>query len=236
MPRYDLQAVKSAAVGRWSDIIVSVGGIADDFLTTAHTSCPKCGGSTRWRVFQDFAETGGGVCNQCGKFGDGLALIEWATGRPFPLVVASVAEFLGVPAAGQPGGGKRKRKMPAVVGKPGAEPGKRGRKPKAKPDDGDTFNPLAAIEPMPWNPLLVGLWCAKKRLSLPAVEKSGATLCRYKGRFTCVGFPIRDPETAGLIGWTIYEVGGGMLPVWERGNPIPVEWAKTKIIKQREKP
>lgn len=92
----DSTEVKSAAAGRWRDIIASV-GIGGEFLGGEHGPCPKCGGRDRWRVFDDFDATGGAYCNQCGQnLGDGFALIQWWSGCDFPAAVNRVAEYLGV--------------------------------------------------------------------------------------------------------------------------------------------
>lgn len=47
-------------------------------------------------MFPDFKETGGGVCNSCGKFHDGFALLQWINGWSFPEALEEVASKLGV--------------------------------------------------------------------------------------------------------------------------------------------
>ena len=230
MPRYDLTEVKSAAAGYWRSVVTQLGGIDDQFITTAHGPCPKCGGNDRWRVFNDFDQTGGGVCNQCGKFGDGLALVQWLTGKKFPESLSAVADFLGVKpeatARGGSKGGSVGKKKPSTAGKP-----------KARPSDGspaldDKYDPLSAVEIVEWNPLLVRFWCAKKRVSMSAVLRANGSLVRYK-RYMCVGFPVRSAADDELIGWALYEVGGGLLPVFAKGSPVPIEYTKVKILKKR---
>lgn len=104
-PHYDKDAVKSAARGRWGDIIPAVANVGREFFagSQSHGPCPKCGGKDRWR-FTDSEGTGGGggICNQCGKFGDGLAVLGWLNGWTFPETLARVAEQLGVAPGSMP--------------------------------------------------------------------------------------------------------------------------------------
>lgn len=94
----DSQQVKHAAVGRWAEIIPALTGIPADVLDGRHHPCPRCGGTDRFRAFDDFTQTGGVICNQCfaEKNGDGLAAIGWYTGWPFPEVTSRVADYLGL--------------------------------------------------------------------------------------------------------------------------------------------
>ena len=66
--------VKAAARGRWRDILAAHGFNSDE-LDGRHHPCPKCGGTDRFRAFDDVDETGGVFCNQCfsERNGDGLA-------------------------------------------------------------------------------------------------------------------------------------------------------------------
>lgn len=88
--------VKSAATGRWSFVVSAITRTPEDRLTRKHCPCPKCGGKDRFRVFPDFEKTGGVVCNQCGKHGDGFATLQWLTGRTFAEVLGLVASLLNV--------------------------------------------------------------------------------------------------------------------------------------------
>ena len=91
------EAVKAQAEGRWNEILTSpqICGIAPEFLTGRHSECPKCGGTDRWRYYDD--GTGGAICNQCSpRMSDGLEVIQWYTGATFPEAIESVAGFLGI--------------------------------------------------------------------------------------------------------------------------------------------
>ena len=72
------------ARGLWVEIL---GELAPE-LTPAieagadHVPCPVHGGKDGFRVFNDFRETGGGVCNTCGKFRSGVQLLAWVRQVP----------------------------------------------------------------------------------------------------------------------------------------------------------
>jgi len=41
--KYDMQAIKSAASGRWPEVLSTLGGIPLDILDGKHHPCPMCG-------------------------------------------------------------------------------------------------------------------------------------------------------------------------------------------------
>ena len=98
MPKLKLNilAIKDAARERWPEIISVLGNIDQGHLDGKHHSCPKCGGKDRFRSFTD--NTGGAICNQCfsNKNGDGFAVLQWLTGKPFKDVAADVAAYVGI--------------------------------------------------------------------------------------------------------------------------------------------
>ncbi len=99
--------------GRWPEIISSLASIDPAFLDGRHHECPKCGGTDRFRAFDDFANSGGMICNQCfdKDNGDGLAALMWLTGNPFRDVLSSVATHVGM-APSKNGKPKQKSKRP----------------------------------------------------------------------------------------------------------------------------
>lgn len=58
-------------------------------LNTKHQPCPACGGKDRFRLFSDWPDTGGSICNQCGS-SDGIGLLMKSLDMPF----CSVARML----------------------------------------------------------------------------------------------------------------------------------------------
>lgn len=91
-----IKRLKEQATGSWEFIVSS---IAPD-LTYAidkegkHVPCPFHGGTDGFRVFKDFNQTGGAICNTCGSFADGFALLEKATDWPMKDILTRVDEVL----------------------------------------------------------------------------------------------------------------------------------------------
>lgn len=95
-PRVEAADIKQAAAGRWREILERVGGIDPAILDGQHHACPRCGGTDRFRAFDD--GTGGVFCNQCHatENGDGLSTLQWLLNCDFPTALAHVADYLGV--------------------------------------------------------------------------------------------------------------------------------------------
>jgi 5S rRNA maturation endonuclease (ribonuclease M5) len=92
----DLDTVKAAAKGRWWDIVSKLANVNIGLLDGKHHPCPKCEGKDRFRVFDDFRDTGGVFCNQCHseKNADGFATLRWLNDWKLPTAIAKVAEVL----------------------------------------------------------------------------------------------------------------------------------------------
>ena len=92
-------SVKRGAYGNWDQVALRLAG---DSLSNAvaktgkHVSCPRHGGTDGFRLFNDFRLTGGAVCNTCGNFADGFALLQWLYGWNFAECVRAVGEVLGI--------------------------------------------------------------------------------------------------------------------------------------------
>jgi putative DNA primase/helicase len=89
--------LKQKAAGQWAPIVSNCAPQLTRAIekTGRHVPCPIHGGKDGFRVFKDFNETGGGVCNTCGEFADGLALLQWANGSSFKAALEAVNECLG---------------------------------------------------------------------------------------------------------------------------------------------
>ena len=96
----DAKTVKAAAEGRWSIVYSRLAqGRLDEAITNAgrHVPCPVHGHSVDgFRMFADWEQTGGGICNTCGAKADGYAILQWLMGWTFPETVSAVAEALGI--------------------------------------------------------------------------------------------------------------------------------------------
>jgi P4 family phage/plasmid primase-like protien len=204
MPRYDLDLVKSAADGRWKDILASLGNVDSHILDGQHHACPKqchpdAGGKDRFRALDDFDQVGGVFCNQCfsTKNRSGFDALQWLTGEDFKTVLAKVAKYLGVSSI-------------------------KGRK---------KSNPADHLEFLPWNPTLVGLWClTKKPIARDAVQRLGAKVAKYRKQYTVIAIPVWGPalDQEDAVGWVLYRADGGLLPKYEKKDEPP-KWVKVKL-------
>ena len=75
----DVHAVRAKASGRWDYILRCLAPQLKHAAEKAghHVACPCHGGEDGFRLFKNFAVNGSGVCNTCGNFRDGFALLEW---------------------------------------------------------------------------------------------------------------------------------------------------------------
>jgi hypothetical protein len=99
--KYDKTEVKQAAAGQWQRICESLGL---RFELGKHQPCPKCGGTDRFRPFDDFEQTGGMICGAGGcnvSCPDGFDALAWFHGWEFTEAVSKVAEVIGVKPRGK---------------------------------------------------------------------------------------------------------------------------------------
>ncbi len=59
-----------------------------------HVPCPMHGGKDGFRLFPDAPETGGGICNTCGSFPDGVSLLVRVNGWSHQQVVEAIEAWL----------------------------------------------------------------------------------------------------------------------------------------------
>ncbi len=90
--------VRTAAQGRWRDILQSL-GMDERSLSGKHGPCPMCGGKDRFR-FDDKDGRGTYFCSGCGA-GDGVKLAMGVTGQDFKAAAEQIERLAGVvkPAA-----------------------------------------------------------------------------------------------------------------------------------------
>ncbi|MBT5470512.1 MAG: hypothetical protein HOK41_07895, partial [Nitrospina sp.] len=96
--RIDSDFVKNCALGRWRDILLFLAPHLHQIinLDKHHGPCPLCGGKDRCRCFNDFENTGGIICNQCGGGANGLDVLMWANGWGFSEAFKAVVSYLGL--------------------------------------------------------------------------------------------------------------------------------------------
>lgn len=91
-----IQELKKQADGLWSNIHLALAPHFNYAIKQApkHVPCPIHGGKDGFRFFPDVNETGGGVCNTCGYFSDGFALISWANEWTLSEAIKGIDDFL----------------------------------------------------------------------------------------------------------------------------------------------
>ena len=92
----DVHAVRRHARGHWIHVLAELAPALEPALERLgrHVACPVHGGTDGFRLFRDVRETGGGICNSCGAFSDGFALLMWMNGWRFSDALRAVAATL----------------------------------------------------------------------------------------------------------------------------------------------
>lgn len=99
--KYEADDVRDEARGKWDRILRTlVGQELEQALKKPgkHVGCPVHGGTDGFRLFPNYNETGGGVCNTCGTFNNGISLYMWLTQTRFPQALEDIADVLGMSA------------------------------------------------------------------------------------------------------------------------------------------
>ncbi len=88
--------VRQHARSQWLGIVGRLAPSLEQALARPgrHVPCPVHGGRDGFRVFKDANESGGGICNTCGAFHDGFALLMWANNWAFRDALEAVARDL----------------------------------------------------------------------------------------------------------------------------------------------
>ena len=95
---FKIETIKTHAFGRWPEILLNLAPHLEPMVSRdrKHGPCPLCGGKDRARCHNDFSESGGVFCNQCGGGADGIAVLQWV----IVMVVFTLYQLLpGGPAA-----------------------------------------------------------------------------------------------------------------------------------------
>lgn len=80
--KHSFQQLDEACKGRWDTIFLSLARELEDAINRypKHVACPRHDGMDGFRLFKDFKENGGAVCNSCGSgrgWKDGYAVLSW---------------------------------------------------------------------------------------------------------------------------------------------------------------
>ena len=92
----DARELKNRIKGRWEPVLLA---LAPELLPAIeraprHVPCPVHGGVDGFRLFKNWQEDGGGICNTCGTFPDGFELVRWLRGWSFREVLEEVAKVV----------------------------------------------------------------------------------------------------------------------------------------------
>jgi len=93
-----LDDVEKSAAGQWGYILAKLAPDLGDALEAPkkHHACPVHGGKDGFRLFNDYEQKGGGICNTCGPKGGGISLIMWVNGWNFKETLEAVAGVMGL--------------------------------------------------------------------------------------------------------------------------------------------
>lgn len=96
--KINLEDVERSAAGQWGYILARLAPDLSDALNAPkkHHPCPVHGGSDGFRLFNDYEQTGGGICNTCGPKSKGISLIMWANGWNFKETLDAVSGVIGL--------------------------------------------------------------------------------------------------------------------------------------------
>lgn len=110
--KIDVNEVRDRAAHRWEGIVASAAPQLDAAINRKgkHVPCPVHGGVDGFRLMRKFDEVGSGVCNSCGLFKDGFALLMWANQWTFREALEEVAQQVGIDV-----GKERPKSLPRLV-------------------------------------------------------------------------------------------------------------------------
>lgn len=192
--RYDLQDVKARAKNHWTSILSGVASLDDVALSGRHVPCPVCGGTKPWR-YSNIHDDGGGICNHCGKFGDGFAVIQWILGVELPSAIDMVGDFLGM--------------EPKRRGGTAAATTARRRTPPAVKRDRPRKNKQVHFKELAWNDSLANSFCRRKGWDIDALKEFGAIRAEYgRAKEIVIAVPLFG-ESGATTGYTMFPVSGG---------------------------
>lgn len=200
---YDKHETKTAARGRWREILMNRIGIDERYLTgQASPTCPIClqGTTDKWR-WTNYKDDGGAICNSCLKAGDGFEFIMAYCKVSFDQAVNMVGEYLGINPA-------------APVATTAAKPAS---KPKAS----------KAFRSKGWNENLARAWAKAKGFEFDDLIAFGCVLAEHYSH-SVLALPHRGPDGEDT-GYTLYNSRpGGTLIVGPKDNRQEV---KVKVHK-----
>ena len=94
--RIDVAALKEGVGNQWLDLLRDLAPELEEACDAIpeHVACPIHGGTDGFRFFEDAEETGGGYCNTCLAFPDGIALLKAVKGWTFTETCNHIKDWL----------------------------------------------------------------------------------------------------------------------------------------------
>lgn len=88
--------LKKEVAGNWLDLLRCLSPDLEEACDRFpdHGPCPMHGGRDGFRLFDDAEDTGGGVCNTCGSFNDGIALLQAVNDWSFGKTINRIKRYL----------------------------------------------------------------------------------------------------------------------------------------------
>ena len=90
--------LRADAAGKWPYIFEDLAPELSEAMASAphHVTCPVHGGRTGdgFRLFKDYPESGGGICNSCGAQPSGFGMLAWIRGYDIKDAIRDVAAWL----------------------------------------------------------------------------------------------------------------------------------------------
>jgi putative DNA primase/helicase len=180
---FDAADVKTAARGRWREILAQL-GVDPDFLRNTHGPCPGCGGKDRFR-FDDREGDGTFICSQGGGellSGDGFTLLQHVKKWDFAKCATELRRELHVPYITSSAGEYRSS---LGIPKPA----------EAKPKFAD--DKLAQFAAR-WRPHINTAWLADRSAMDPAYQLARFLLALYVKKRACRIFMNRRARPSAL--------------------------------------
>lgn len=96
--KHTFEDLVEALTGRWKFVLWDLAPELRTAIERApqHVPCPMHGGHDGLRLFRDYEETGGAICNTCGAFRNGFLLLEKVLGVERSEAVRLVADWAGM--------------------------------------------------------------------------------------------------------------------------------------------
>lgn len=189
--KLSLAELKAQARGNWAyifeDLCPDLGPAME--ARGRHVACPVHGGSDGFRLFKDYNETGGGICNTCGPQANGFAMLVWVKGYTFRDAVREVARWLR----------KEKVEQSASNRPPPPPPAPKTNPAKARAIIRRIWTTTVPVAGSPGERYLVnrGIWSANVPSSLrfhPSLRYYEGSENKFYGNFPALVAPIRDPK------------------------------------------